>query len=100
MTRITKVTQCNKRHNIYPSGYKAIYCDIHVGYQWGVVTTPFRFSVRFRIVYRVIQRLIQHCLLRTILHLNSEYSPRNSISNLKQHYSAALGLGALLSSPT
>ena len=29
-----------------------------------------------------------------------EYSPRNSFSNLKQHYSAALGLGALLSSPT
>src|SRR6218665_2296516 len=29
-----------------------------------------------------------------------EYSPRNSVSNLKQHYSAALGLGALLSSPT
>ena len=26
-----------------------------------------------------------------------EYSPRNSFSNLKQHYSAALGLGALLS---
>src|SRR6218665_4137166 len=30
----------------------------------------------------------------------TEYSPRNSFSNLKQHYSAALGLGALLSSPT
>src|SRR6218665_3518750 len=29
-----------------------------------------------------------------------EYSPRNSFSTLKQHYSAALGLGALLSSPT
>src|SRR6218665_1963527 len=29
-----------------------------------------------------------------------EYSPRNSFSNLKQHYSAVLGLGALLSSPT
>ena len=29
-----------------------------------------------------------------------EYSPRNSFSNLKQHYSAALGLEALLSSPT
>src|SRR6218665_2293118 len=29
-----------------------------------------------------------------------EYSPRNSFSNLKQHYSATLGLGALLSSPT
>jgi len=29
-----------------------------------------------------------------------EYSPRNSFSNLKQHYSAALGFGALLSSPT
>src|SRR6218665_651429 len=29
-----------------------------------------------------------------------EYSPRNFFSNLKQHYSAALGLGALLSSPT
>jgi len=29
-----------------------------------------------------------------------EYSPRNSFSNLKQHYSTALGLGALLSSPT
>src|SRR6218665_1038877 len=29
-----------------------------------------------------------------------EYSPRNSFSNLKQHYSAALGLRALLSSPT
>src|SRR6218665_884086 len=29
-----------------------------------------------------------------------EYSPRNSFSNLKQHYSAALWLGALLSSPT
>src|SRR6218665_134127 len=29
-----------------------------------------------------------------------EYSPRNSFSNLKQHYSAALGLGALLRSPT
>src|SRR6218665_351836 len=28
-----------------------------------------------------------------------EYSPRNSVSNLKQHYSAVLGLGALLSSP-
>src|SRR6218665_1179536 len=28
-----------------------------------------------------------------------EYSPRNSFSNLKQHYSASLGLGALLSSP-
>src|SRR6218665_4048267 len=26
-----------------------------------------------------------------------EYSPRNSFSNLKQHYSAAQGLGALLS---
>src|SRR6218665_1109486 len=29
-----------------------------------------------------------------------EYSPRNSFSNLKQHYSAALELVALLSSPT
>src|SRR6218665_2339065 len=29
-----------------------------------------------------------------------EYSPRNSFSSLKQHYSDALGLGALLSSPT
>src|SRR6218665_1681266 len=29
-----------------------------------------------------------------------EYSPRNSFSNLKQHHLAALGLGALLSSPT
>ena len=29
-----------------------------------------------------------------------EYSPWNSFSNLKQHYSAALGLGALLSNPT
>src|SRR6218665_4076840 len=29
-----------------------------------------------------------------------EYSPRNYFSNLKQHYSAALGLGALLSIPT
>src|SRR6218665_2612660 len=29
-----------------------------------------------------------------------EYSPRNSFSNLKQHYSAALGFGALLSSST
>src|SRR6218665_2333634 len=29
-----------------------------------------------------------------------EYSPKTSFSNLKQHYSAALGLGALLSSPT
>src|SRR6218665_1286163 len=29
-----------------------------------------------------------------------EYSPRNSFSNLKQHYLAMLGLGALLSSPT
>jgi len=28
-----------------------------------------------------------------------EYSARNSFSNLKQHYSAALGFGALLSSP-
>src|SRR6218665_691704 len=28
------------------------------------------------------------------------YSPRNSFSNLKQHYLAVLGLGALLSSPT
>src|SRR6218665_3934256 len=28
------------------------------------------------------------------------YSPGNSFSNLKQHYLAALGLGALLSSPT
>src|SRR6218665_3331391 len=31
--------------------------------------------------------------------LDLEYSPRNSFSNLKQHYLAALGLGALLSSP-
>src|SRR6218665_1918917 len=29
-----------------------------------------------------------------------EYSPRNSFSNLKQHYSAVLGLGAFLSSLT
>src|SRR6218665_1687347 len=29
-----------------------------------------------------------------------EYSPRHSFSNLKQHYSAELGLAALLSSPT
>src|SRR6218665_1247429 len=29
-----------------------------------------------------------------------EYSPINSFSNLKQHYSAALGLGALVSSLT
>jgi len=29
-----------------------------------------------------------------------EYSHRNSLSNLKQHYLAALGLGALLSSLT
>ena len=29
-----------------------------------------------------------------------EYSTRNSFRNLKQHYSVALGLGALLSSPT
>jgi len=29
-----------------------------------------------------------------------EYSPRNSFSNLKQHYSGALGLGALLNSST
>jgi len=29
-----------------------------------------------------------------------EYSPRNFFSNLKQHYSATLGFGALLSSPT
>src|SRR6218665_1777836 len=28
-----------------------------------------------------------------------EYSSRNSFSNSKQHYSAVLGLGALLSSP-
>src|SRR6218665_693927 len=28
-----------------------------------------------------------------------EYSPRNSFSNLKQHYLASLGLEALLSSP-
>jgi len=31
---------------------------------------------------------------------NREYSSRNSLSNLKQHYLAVLGLGALLSSPT
>src|SRR6218665_1007183 len=29
-----------------------------------------------------------------------EYSPRNSFSNLKQHYSATLGLRTLPSSPT
>ena len=29
-----------------------------------------------------------------------EYSPRNSFSNLNQHYLAGLGLGALLSSST
>ena len=29
-----------------------------------------------------------------------EFHTRNSFSNLKQHYSAALRLGALLSSPT
>src|SRR6218665_2999976 len=31
-------------------------------------------------------------------HFSTEYSPRNSFSNLKQHYLAVLGLGALLSS--
>ena len=39
----------------------------------GVVTTPFRFSVRFRILYRAIQRLIQHCLLRKMVYLNIIY---------------------------
>src|SRR6218665_3949680 len=40
--------------------------------------------------------MVSHWLCGHLL----EYSPRNSFSNLKQHYSAALGLGALLSSPT
>src|SRR6218665_3488426 len=40
--------------------------------------------------------MVSHWLSSSLL----EYSPRNSFSNLKQHYSAALRLGALLSSPT
>ena len=32
--------------------------------------------------------------------LPEQCSPRNSFSNLKQRYSAVLGLGVLLSSPT
>jgi len=31
-----------------------------------------------------------------ITSIHHQYSSRNSFSNLKQHYSAALGLGALL----
>jgi len=41
-----------KQLQTYPSGYQAIYCDI--GYQGGVVTNPFRFSIRFNILSRVI----------------------------------------------
>src|SRR6218665_3268296 len=65
----------------------------------GLLHAPFaRTSIMQSRAFSVVGPLVWNGLplaLRVI-----EYSPRNSFSNLKQHYSAALGLRALLSSPT
>ena len=45
--------------------------------------------------YKICRTFMRHIYIYF-----QEYSPRNSFSDLKQHYSAVLGLGALLSSPT
>src|SRR6218665_1990596 len=66
----------------------------------GLLHVPFaRTSIMQSRAFSVVGPLVWNGLPLALRH-SLEYSPRNSFSTLKQHYSAVLGLGALLSSPT
>src|SRR6218665_1718136 len=66
----------------------------------GLLHVPFaRTSIMQSRGFSVVGPLVWNGLPLALRSLPIEYSPRNSFIHLKQHYSAALGLGALLSNP-
>src|SRR6218665_2995601 len=68
----------------------------------GLLRVPFtRTSTMQSRAFSVVGPLVLNCLPLALRSLpRVAFSPRNSFSNLKQHYLAAVGLGELLSSPT